>query len=116
MPDISVAIPIDFESRIQKTDEDLRSDTRFILNRISVAYETDTDLSLYLYIKRTDAMTWETVGPYTLDKDVKRYDRPLYPVLSVIDYYIRITGSVQSSCDITSARVWQKIKKLGKHQ
>jgi hypothetical protein len=116
MADVSTTIPIIFESRIVKTDEDLRSDTRFVINRISAAYESDADLSLYLYFRRSDAMSWESIGPFTLDKDIKRFDRVIYPVKTVIDYYVKITGSITSSCDITSCRVWQKIKKLGKHQ
>jgi hypothetical protein len=115
MPDIAVQIPVVFETREIKTDEDAKSSTRFIINRITGAYNIDTNLSLYLYFKRSNAMSWESVGPFTISSTVDRFAQRIHPVLSVIDYYVKITGSVTSTCDITSLKVWQKILPLGKH-
>lgn len=115
MPDVLATIPIIFESREAKTDEDLKSHTRFVINRITGAINTDANLSLYLYVKKNNTMTWELVGTYTINKDYDRFAQRIHPVVSCIDYYVKVGGSVTTTCEITSLKVWQKIIPLGKH-
>ena len=115
MPDVSTAISIIYESREIKTDKDLKSHTRFIINRITMAYNIDTNLSMVLYYKRTNAMTWEASSTFTISSTVDRFSQRIHPVISCIDFYVKVYGSVTSVCDITSLKVWQKILPLGKH-
>lgn len=115
MADNGNAIDIDVECSPIQTDEELKSNNRFVLGYVEANYMTDSDLTLTIYVKRDNDLQWEEATTITLGKFSKRYFGLLPQGLSVIDFYVSLTGSPMYVCEITSLKILTQPLILGKH-
>ena len=102
MDDSGTGIAVIFDSSEIMVDETLKNTERVILGYVFCRYEVDADLSLVVYYKRDNTLTWENSDTYTIDKDEKRFLQKLPPGLSVIDAYVKVTGSVGQVTDVNN--------------
>ena len=114
MNDVGTDIPVIFDSKDLKLDEFMKSNERVVLGYVFVKYETAEDLSLIVYYKRDNTMTYENTDTYTISSSNKRFFQKLPLHLSVIDAYVKITGDV-SSLEITSVKLLVKPAVVGKY-
>lgn len=111
--DNEIAIPIEISSAIFKCDLEFGNKTRALLNNITIGYSSDVNLSLVYYYKRDNSMSWENSSTYTISKDSKRLVLQLPPHLTVIDFYVKITGNI-TSLEIDSIQIFGQKIYLGK--
>lgn len=113
MKDLTEKISVVFESGDIKTDEEMKSNQRIVLGYVSCKYESDSDFEITVYYKRDNAMNWESITPYTVSKDEKRFFQRLPLGLTCIDAYARLAGSF-GELIITSFKLYLKPTMVGK--
>jgi hypothetical protein len=114
MSDNGQAIQIELNTSPVQTDEELKSNNRFILGYLSAKYNTDADITATIYARLADDMSWQNVATLTLSSTKKRYFGQLPQGLTVIDYYVSLTAKPVNVFEITSLKILMKTLPTGK--
>jgi len=107
-------IPVQVVSFPVQLDEDIQSNSRFIFGYFTGVYDTDEDVTIELYAVRGDDKDDELVDTFTLDKDKNRFRRKVKLVGSVIDFYIKLTGSF-TEFEASTLKLSYKVMPVGKY-
>lgn len=111
--DYGQKIAVDFKGAEIQADKDMGANERFLLGYVSMAYDVDEDFELVIYFKRDNGMSWQSLDPFTVSKNEKRFFMPLEPGLVVIDAYPRFYGEFKSLL-VSSCKLHLKPQRLGK--
>jgi len=108
------AIEFVLESSEVKVEEELKSTGKILIGYLSAVYETDADISVIIYFKRSKEANWENTGTMVLRKENKRFLRLISAVgIAVSSFYLKAWCTYTETLEITSLQVSTKIKTFG---
>ena len=111
--DYGQKIHIDITSAPKLTDEELKSNHRYVLGYLTAVFSIDEDATLYLYAARNETMEYDLIDTFTLKKENKRYRRKVKLSGSVLNWYAQLVGDFKEF-EITTCRISRKLITTGK--
>ncbi len=95
MNDNNKEISIKLTTARLSTDKELKYKGRFVIGYVSWRGITDANLTLKLFLRKNNNLSWEMVKQYTILANKKRFFKRVPPHTSCIDAYLELSGDVK---------------------